>query len=273
MWRRFARNRGAVAGAIITLVMASLAVFAPVLSPHDPVNSNLTDALRPPCREYPLGTDTLGRDVLTRILYGGRISLTVGLVVQGVSVTLGTLIGLVSGFAGGRVDDVLNGLTNAVYAFPSLLFAIAVLAVLGPGLYNVFVALGLVGWATVARLVRGEVLSLKNREFVEAARAAGAAAGRVLFRHILPNCMGPVVVVGTLGVASAILSEATLSFLGLGAQPPTPSWGSMLSRGREYVWSAPWLTVFPGLAILITILGLNLLGDGLRDILDPRLRQ
>lgn len=272
-WRRFARNKGAVVGLAITLTMALLSILAPVLSPHDPINSNLADALRPPCREYWLGTDNLGRDVLTRILYGGRISLTVGLVVQGISVTIGTLVGLFSGFAGGRVDDFLNGLINAIYAFPSLLFAIAVLAVLGPGLYNIFVALGLVGWATVARLVRGEVLSLKNREFVESARAAGASNLRLLFRHILPNCFGPVIVVGTLGVATAILSESTLSFLGLGTQPPTPSWGSMLSRGREYVWSAPWLTIFPGLAILLTILGLNLLGDGLRDVLDPRLRQ
>lgn len=271
-WRRFAKNRGAVLGGVIVLIMAAAAVLAPVISPYDP-NTSVAGTLHVPCRQYPLGTDTIGRDMLSRIFYGGRVSLTVGLVVQGISLAVGTIVGLLSGFAGGWVDDVLNAIINGVYAFPSLLFAIAVLAVLGPGLYNVFVALGLVGWATIARLVRGEVLSLKNREFVEAARAAGASTARIIFRHILPNCFGPIIVMATLGVAGAILSEATLSFLGLGTQPPTPSWGAMLGRGREFVWTAPWLTLFPGLAILVTVLGLNLLGDGLRDIFDPRLRQ
>ncbi len=272
-WRRFSKNKGAVIGAAVALSMVLVAILAPVLSPHDPVKSTLSDSLTPPSRQFLMGTDQLGRDILTRIIYGSRISLTVGLVVQGISITIGTTVGLLSGYLGGRVDDVLSGVINIVYAFPSLLFAIAVLAVLGPGMYNVFIALGLVGWATVARLVRGEVLSLKEREFVEAARALGGNNWRIVVRHILPNCFGPIIVVGTLGVANAILSEATLSFLGLGTRPPTPSWGSMLSQGREFVWSAPWMTIFPGLAIFVTILGLNMLGDGLRDVLDPRLRQ
>ena len=272
-WRRFAKNKGAVMGAAVAVFMILMAVFAPVVSPHDPVKSLLTDSLKPPSRQFLMGTDQLGRDILTRIIFGSRISLTVGLVVQGISITIGTTVGLLSGYMGGRVDDLLSGLINIVYAFPSLLFAIAVLAVLGPGMYNVFIALGLVGWATVARLVRGEVLSIKQREFVEAARALGSNNRRVILKHVLPNCFGPIIVVGTLGVANAILSEATLSFLGLGTRPPTPSWGSMLSQGREFVWSAPWMTIFPGVAIFVTILGLNMLGDGLRDVLDPRLRQ
>jgi len=272
---QFGRNRSALIGASITLTMALLAVLAPALARFHPTEYfDLSKTLLPPgSGPHLLGTDTLGRDLWSRMLYGARISLTVGLVVQGISTTIGTAVGLCAGYLGGWVDDILAGIINMVYAFPSLLFAIAVMSVLGPGLYNVFLALGFIGWATVARLVRGEVLSLKAREFVEAARAIGVPTPRLMVRHLLPNCLGPIVVVGTLGVATAIMSEATLSFLGLGIQPPIPSWGAMLSRGREYIWIAPWLTIIPGIAIFVAVLGLNLFGDGLRDIFDPRLKE
>ena len=273
--RNFLRNKNAVIGSVITLTVIFLAMFAPVLSKYHPTEHfDLDKTLLPPGSEsHILGTDTNGRDLWSRMLYGARISLTVGIVVQSISLTIGTTVGLISGYTGGVVDEILSGMVNVIYSFPSLLFAIATMAVLGPSIYNIFLALGFIGWATVARLVRGEVLSLRSRDFVEAARASGVPTLRLMFRHLLPNCLGPIVVVGTLGVASAIMSEATLSFLGLGIQPPTPSWGSMLSRGREYIWVAPWLTVIPGVAIFVTVLGLNLLGDGLRDMLDPRLRE
>lgn len=274
-WKQFRRNHNAVIGACITLTLALLAILAPHLTRFHPTTFfDLSKTLLPPgSGPHILGTDTIGRDLWSRMLFGARISLTVGLVVQGISITIGTAAGLTAGYFGGWIDDFLGGVINMIYAFPSLLFAIAVMSVLGPGLYNIFLALGFIGWATVARLVRGEVLSLKTREFVEAARASGTPTLRVMFRHLLPNCLGPIVVVGTLGVANAIMSEATLSFLGLGVQPPAPSWGSMLSRGREYIWIAPWLTIIPGVAIFVAVLGLNLFGDGLRDILDPRLKE
>lgn len=271
-WARLRRNRGAVMGGVIVFGFISTAILAPWIAPHDPVRNDLANALVPPgTGGYLLGTDNLGRDQLSRIIHGSRISLSVGLVVQGMAVALGTAFGLLAGYYGGVVDDLVSGITNILFAFPRFLFALAIIAVLGPSLFNVFLALGVVSWPTLCRLVRAETLALKAKDFVEAARAAGASHRRIIVRHVLPNCLGPIVVVATLGVAGAILSEASLSFLGLGTQPPAPSWGSMLSRGRSYVWSASWLTVFPGMAIFLTVLGLNLLGDGIRDALDPRL--
>ena len=270
-WARLRRSRGAVVGGGIVCAFILTAILAPWIAPHDPVRNDLANALVPPgTNGYLLGTDNLGRDLLSRIIFGTRISLSVGLVVQGVAVVLGTATGLLAGYYGGPVDDVVSGITNIMFAFPRFLFALAIMAVLGASLFNVFLALGVVSWPTLCRLVRAETLALKAKDFVEAARAGGAGDRRILVRHILPNCLGPIVVVATLGVAGAILSEASLSFLGLGAQPPMPSWGSMLSRGRAYMWSASWLTVFPGLAIFLAVLGLNLLGDGIRDALDPR---
>jgi ABC-type dipeptide/oligopeptide/nickel transport system permease subunit len=269
---RLVRMPGPVAGAFVVLVLVMIAVLAPVLTPYDPTRNNLVESLEPPSLKHPLGTDLQGRDVLARILFGARISLSVGLVVQGIALVVGTTLGLLAGYYGGWVDDVVSGLTTILQAFPSLLFAIAVMAVLGPSLYNVFIALGLVGWPTIARLVRGETFTIKETLYVEGARASGATDLRILVRHVLPNCLGPIIVMVTLGVASAILSEASLSFLGLGAQPPTPSWGSMLAEGRDRIWDAPWVMLYPGLAIFVTILGLNLLGDGLRDVLDPKMR-
>ncbi|HLN61977.1 MAG TPA: ABC transporter permease [Symbiobacteriaceae bacterium] len=273
-WRRLRRMPGPMIGLTIFSILVLMAIFAPLLAPHDPIkDANVMNAFAKPGKEFLFGADHAGRDVLSRLLYGARISLTVGLVVQAVSLTIGTTLGLLAGYYGGWLDDVISGITTVLQAFPGLLFAIAVMAVLGPGLYNVFLALGLVGWPTVSRLVRGEVLALREREFVQGAKALGAKDIRILFKHLLPNCLGPMIVVVTLGIGGAILSEASLSFLGLGTQPPTPSWGAMLAAGRNNLWDAPWLTVYPGLAIFLTILSLNLLGDGLRDALDPKLKQ
>ncbi len=266
------RNKGIIIGGGIVLFFVILAIFAPIIAPYNPNDADLMRSLEPPQKKYIFGTDVQGRDILSRIIFGARISLSVGIVVQAISLTIGIVLGLLSGFYGGIIDDIISSVMNIMFSFPSLLFAIAIMAVLGPSLYNIFLALGIINWPTVARLVRGETLSLKKRDFVEASRALGVHNISIIFKHILPNCLGPIIVVATLGIADAILTEATLSFLGLGIQPPTPSWGSMLSRGREYIWSAPHLVVFPGLAILITVLGFNLLGDGLRDVLDPRLK-
>jgi peptide/nickel transport system permease protein len=272
LWRGLRRRPGAMAGGVILLLLVLVALFAPLLAPHSATVGELRDAFTPPGRRFPLGTDYVGRDVLSRVIFGARISLTVGLVVQSVALLLGTALGLLAGYYGGRVDDVISGLTVTLQAFPGLLLAIAVVSVLGAGIYNVFLALGLVAWPSIARLVRGQTLALREQQFVESARAVGASGPRILRYHILPNCMGPLIVVATLGVAGAIVSGAAQSFLGLGIQPPAPSWGSMLALGRARIASAPWLTIFPGLAIFVTVLSLNMLGDGLRDVLDPRLR-
>ena len=271
--RRLRRHPSALVGGGILLVMVLIALLADVLAPFHPYEGyQLKDSLREPGAPFYLGTDDVGRDILSRILHGSRISLTVGIVVQTISITIGTTLGLLAGYVGRSADDLISAVTTVMMAFPSLLFAIVVMAVLGPNIFNIFLALGLVNWPVVCRLVRGEVLSLKEREFVLAARAVGSPGHRTMLHHILPNCAGPIIVVATLGLASAILAEASLSFLGLGVQPPTPSWGSMLAQGRDFIHSAWWMTTFPGVAIFVTILGLNLLGDGLRDVLDPRLR-
>jgi ABC-type dipeptide/oligopeptide/nickel transport system permease subunit len=269
-----ARHRGIVIGILVVGLLAATAVAAPWLAPRDPVRNDLANALRPPNSPgFPLGTDNLGRDILSRIIWGSRISLTVGIVVQSVAILLGTVLGVLAGFYGRWADDLISGLTNVMFALPRLLFAMAIVAALGPGLVNLFIALGMVGWPALARLVRAQTLSLCGQDFVEGARAIGATDLRIIARYILPNTLSPIIVLGTVGMAQAILAEASLSFLGLGVQPPTPSWGTMMSRGQLYIWHAPWLMLFPGLAIFITVVGLNLLGDGLRDFLDPRLRR
>ncbi len=268
---RFFASWSAIIGALIVVILIVVAIAAPVLAPNDPYEAeSLRDAYRPPGQQFPLGTDVLGRCILSRILFGTRISLTVGLVVQGISVALGVTLGVVAGYREGIVDDIVSNLTNIMFGFPHLLFALAVVTVLGPGLYNMFIALGLAGWPMIARLVRGQTLSVKRKEYVEAARAAGCSDFFIVTRHILPQCLSPVLVMATMGMAAAILAEAGLSFLGLGAQPPAPSWGSMIARGRDYIWDSPWMTTYPGIAIFLTVLGFNLLGDGLRDFLDPR---
>ncbi len=272
LWRRARRLRNLAIGGVLVGVLVLAAALAPVIAPFDPVrDADLNNYLRPPGAPFLLGTDTFGRDVFSRMIYGARISLGVGIAVQASAVAIGLTLGLLAGFFGGRVDQVIMRFTEVIFAFPGLLFAIAIMAVIGPSLYNVFLALGLVSWTSLSRVVRGQVLSLKEQEYVEAARAVGASNARIIARHILPNTLAAVTVLVTLGIGGAILAEAGLSFLGLGAQPPEPSWGSMLSAGRDYLLQAPWLSVYPGLAIFLTVMGFNLLGDGIRDLLDPRM--
>jgi peptide/nickel transport system permease protein len=255
--------------AILTLLVVA-ALLAPLLAPHDPTRQNLDNDLRSYSMENPLGTDKLGRDILSRVLYGGRISLLVGATTVVISLAIGLAIGSLSGYFGGWADQVLMRLVDILMAFPGILLAIAFTAVLGPGLDHVILALCLIGWTSYARLVRGEILTLREREFVQAARALGCKPGRVIARHLLPNLLPPVLIQATFGLAAAIIAEGSLSFLGLGVEPPTPSWGSMLNDGRQFLLVAPNLTTYPGIAIMITVFGLNLVGDGLQDRLQTR---
>ena len=250
-----------------------LALLAPYIAPHDPFSINVDAILLPPGPGHWLGTDALGRDVLSRMLFGARVSLWVGFIAVGIATFIGVALGLVAGYFGRVVDEVIMRGVDVMLCFPSFFLILAVIAFLEPSLTNIMVIIGLTSWMGVARLVRAETLTLKGRDFVLAARVAGAGPGRILTRHILPNAMAPVLVSATLGVAGAILVESSLSFLGLGVQPPDPSWGNMLMEGKEVLGIAPWMSVFPGLAILLTVLGYNLLGESLRDILDPRLKQ
>ena len=257
-----------VGGAIVlTAVLA--AIFGPALAPFDPADQQLALRLEGPTGLHWFGLDELGRDILARVLSGARISLLVGLVVVGVSATVGIALGSIAGYFGGRIDEAISRVIDILLAFPGLLLAIALVAVLGPSLTNVVLALSLIGWVGYARLVRGQVLRARELEFVQAARALGASTLRILARHVIPTTLPAVTVQATLGMGGAILAEAALSFLGLGVQPPTPSWGTMLSYGRAHLLDAPHLTIFPGLAIAILVLGFNFLGDGLRDALDP----
>lgn len=275
--RRALRHRGLVAGGLLVLALAVTAVLAPVLAPHDPQlipTGEDATTLAPPSARHVLGTDVLGRDLLSRVLYGSRVSLLVGLGVAVIAATLGCLVGLVAGYYGRWVDAVLMRATDVVMAFPSLVLAIGLIAVFEePGLGKVFVVLIALGWTTIARLVRGEVLAVKNLDYVQAARALGVSTAVIALRHVLPNCLAPLLVAATLGIGSNMIAEAGLSFLGLGAQPPTLSWGAMLAEGQTFLGSAPWVAVFPGLGLLTAVLGVNLLGDGLRDLLDPRFRR
>ncbi len=254
-------------------VMGILAVLAPFICPYDPNGLNVDAILLPPGSEHLLGTDALGRDVFTRLVYGARVSLWVGFVAVGISASIGTVLGLIAGYIGGLVDELIMRGVDVMLCFPSFFLILAVIAFLEPSLNNIMIVIGLTSWMGVARLVRAETLSLKERDFVKAARISGASIFRILIRHILPNAMTPVLVSATLGIAAAILTESALSFLGLGVQPPVPSWGNMLMEGKDVMEIAPWLSVFPGLSILLTVLGYNVLGETLRDILDPRLRQ
>jgi len=276
--RTLVRNRGALAGLLVVLVNVAAAVFAPAVAPHDPLDQDITRRLLPPAWlaggsvEHVLGTDQLGRDILSRIIHGSRISLMIGLLSVAISLPAGVAAGLVSGYAGGRFDDVVMRVADVQLAFPFILLAITIAGVLGPSPRNVVLILAIGGWVVYARITRGQVLSLREKEFIEAARGLGMGHARVLLRHILPNVLTPIIVVGTFAVAQMILLETSLSFLGLGVQPPTPSWGGMLNDGRGYITIAWWLTTFPGAAIMLTVLGINFLGDWLRDLLDPRLQ-
>lgn len=258
-------------GLVIVLVAVLAALVGPALSPYNPVAQELARRLEPPTLSHPFGLDELGRDILARLLAGARISLLVGLAVVSVSSVVGMLLGSIAGYFGGRVDDVISRVVDVLMAFPGILLAIALVAVLGPSLTNVVLALSVIGWVGYARLVRGQALRARELDFVHAARALGAGSARVVLRHVLPTAFPAVVVQATLGMAGAIIAEASLSFLGLGVQPPTPSWGTMLDAGRAHLFDAPHLTIFPGLAIGLLVLGFNFLGDGLRDRVDPKL--
>jgi len=250
---------------------ALCALFAPVIAPYDPLLQELGSRLRPPSAEHWLGTDSLGRDIASRILYGARISLLVGVVVVASAGVFGTFVGLVAGYAGGLVDEALMRLTEVFLAFPALILAMAIAGALGPSLTNAIIAIAAVTWAVYARLTRGQILSLRRREFVEAARAMGASRMRIILRHLLPNALAPLMVQASFDMGSSIIAAAGLSFIGFGAQPPTPEWGVMISEGRNFINTQPWLSLFPGLAILLAVGSFNLLGDGLRDAFDPRL--
>ncbi len=267
------RNRGAMVGLIVLAVFLICAVFAPLLAPYDPTDSNLGRALEKPSAEHILGTDELGRDSFSRILFGSRISLAIGLISVSIGLVVGVPLGALSGFYGGKFDLFMQRLIDILIAFPGILLAIVVVTILGVGVENVMIAVGVASIPIYTRLVRGSVLSVKEEGYVAAARALGIGNTRIIIRHILPNCLGPIIVQSTFQIATAILWAAGLGFLGLGAQPPNPEWGAMLSKGREYIRVAHHLTTYPGLAILFMVLGFNLVGDGLRDALDPKFRK
>lgn len=271
--RHLPRNVLLCTGLGIVLVMSVAALLAPWIAPHDPTALDLDAILMPPSAAHLLGTDALGRDILSRLLHGARVSLWVGFVSVGIAVSIGIVLGLLAGFFGGLVDELIMRGVDIMLCFPSFFLILAVIAFLEPNLANIMIVIGLTSWMGVARLVRAETLSLREREFVAAARLAGASTRRILLLHILPNALAPVLVSASLGIAGAILTESALSFLGLGVQPPSPSWGNMLLEGKDVLEIAPWMSLFPGFAILITVLGYNLLGESLRDLLDPRLKR
>lgn len=273
VWKHFVRNRMAMTGALTVVLLLAVSALAPLITPYDPGHLDAWHVLLPPNSEHWFGTDELGRDVFTRVIYGARISLKVGFVAVGIAVVIGTIVGLFAGFYGGVIDSLLMRLVDIMLCFPAFFLILAVIAMLEPSIWYIMIIIGLTGWMGVARLVRAEVLTLREREFVQAACCLGASDTRIIFRHILPNALSPVIVTATLGVAGAILTESALSFLGIGVQPPTPSWGNILTAGKDYIEFAWWLSLFPGLAILLTVLAYNLLGEGLRDALDPRLHR
>src|SRR5262250_2424225 len=271
-WRRLLRNKLAVAGGITVVILCLVAIFANVLAPQSYTKANFGAIYQFPSREYPLGTDQLGRDVLSRLIYGARVSMLVGLGSQVIVLLIGVPLGAVAGYVGGRTDILMTRFIDVMYAFPRLLFVILVMSMLGAGLVNIFIALGLNGWVGIARQTRAQVLTLKEKEFIDGARALGAGAGRLLRRHILPNALTPIVVAVTFGIPEAIFTEAALSFIGVGINPPTPSWGQMVGEGQQYIRSYWHLCVFPSIAIAITMLSFTFFGDGVRDALDPKLK-
>jgi peptide/nickel transport system permease protein len=272
IWQRLRHNRMALAGGLIVLGMFVMAAAASLVG-GDPAAIDVSQSLQPPSLAHPLGTDDLGRGVLLRLLYGARISLLVGFVAVGISCLIGIVLGALAGYYSGWTDTLIMRFVDIMLCFPTFFLILAVIAFLEPSIWNIMIVIGMTSWMGVARLIRAEFLSLRERDFVQAARALGGSDLRLIFRHILPNALAPVLVSATLGVAGAILTESALSFLGIGVQPPTPSWGNMLITGKQTLGSAWWLSVFPGLAILITVLGYNLLGEGIRDALDPRLKE
>jgi len=271
IWKRFRKNSLSVAGLAAIVFLAVIALFAPVVSPYEPTAIDVYNVLSPPNSSHLFGTDELGRDVLSRMIWGARASLKVGFIAVGIAITIGCILGSVSGFYGGRIDAIIMRFVDIMLAFPTFFLILAVISIVEPSISTIMIIIGLTGWMDVARLVRAEFLTIKERDFISAAKAVGAKDLRIIFRHIMPNALSPVFVAATFGIAGAILVESGLSFLGLGVQPPEPSWGNILTSGKDNITVAWWLSLFPGIAILITVLSYNLVGEGLRDALDPRL--
>ena len=271
-WNIFKKNKVAMVCLAIVIALCLIAIFAPYITPYDPNAQVLADKLMPPCAKYWFGTDHLGRDIFSRVVFGCRISLSVGIISQIIATIIGYTMGVCAGYFGGKVDAIISFAIQVFSSFPFLLFAIAVMFVLGTGLINLYIALGLLAWSSTARLIRGDVMRLKKMEYIEACKVSGGSSFRIIMKHLLPNCLSTLIVTVTLGIPSAIMTEASLSFLGLGVTPPTASWGAMISQSQTYIRSDPYFSIIPGIAIIITVLAFNMLGDGLRDALDPKLR-
>ena len=271
-WKRLKKNKLAVISFIVLVLLALVAIFVPLIAPYDPYAQDLTRLNEPPSADHWFGTDDIGRDVFSRVVYGTQISMLVGVVCEAICVPIGVILGALAGYFGGWIDSVISRIIEIFASFPLILFAIAVMFILGPGVMNVFIAIGIIGWTGLARMIRGQIMQLKEKEFVEAARASGASNLKIIFRHLIPNCLSTIIVVITLDIPGDIMLESTLSFVGLGVQPPTPSWGSMISEGRRFIRQNVWYSFFPGLAIMLVVLAFNTLGDGVRDALDPKLK-
>ena len=271
-WRRLKKNKIAMISLVIIFLLTLVAIFAPVIAPYDPIHQNVYNLLQSPSKSHLLGTDRLGRDIFSRIIFGSRISLSVGPVAEAIAVIIGVLMGALAGFYGGKVDIIISRLIEVLASFPFILFVIAVMFVLGPGIMNVFIAIGVIGWTGLARLIRGQILQLKEKEYVEAARASGAKDKRIILKHLIPNCLSTIIVIITLDIPGDIMIEASLSYIGLGIQPPDPSWGNMINEAQMFIRQCPYYSIFPGIAIMLTVLAFNTLGDGVRDALDPTLR-
>jgi len=271
-WKRLRKNKLAMLGLAVVILLILIAIFAPLITPYDPIIRIKTDSSLGPSVRHFFGTDLLGRDIFSRVIYGSRISIEVGVIAVGISVIIGLFFGALSGYFGGFSDTVIMRVADIFFAFPYILGAIAIMTILGPGIVNIFIAIGILGWASFARIFRSSILTIKHKEYIEAARAMGASNYRIITKHIFPNSFAPIIVYATMNVGTAIIVEAALSFLGIGVQPPTPAWGKMLADSMAYIDTAPWMMFFPGLAILITVLGFVLLGDGLRDAFDPKLK-
>lgn len=271
-WKRLKKNKLAILGLAIVMFLIFVAIFAPFLAPYEPTSRIKEDSSLGPSRTHFFGTDLLGRDIFSRVIYGSRISIEVGIIAVGISVVLGLFFGALAGYFGRWPDAIIMRVADIFFAFPYILGAIAIMTILGSGIVNIFIAIGVLGWAYFARIFRGSILSIKNKEYIEAARALGASDTRIITKHIFPNAIAPIIVFATMNVGTAIIVEAALSFLGIGVQPPTPAWGKMLSESLDFIDIAPWMMLFPGLAIVITVLGFVLLGDGLRDAFDPKMK-
>ena len=271
-WNRLKKNKFSMVCLYAIIIFALIAIFAPLFAPYDPAHQDIYNILDGSSKEHWLGTDHLGRDILSRIIYGSRVSLSVGIVAEAIAVTIGIIMGALAGFYGGIVDTIISRIIEIFASFPFLLFAIAIMFVLGPGIVNLFIAIGLIGWTGLARLIRAQIIQLKEKEFVEAATAIGASKTRIILKHLLPNCLSTIIVIISLDIPGDIMLEATLSFLGLGVQPPMPSWGEMINSSRMFMRQAPMYSIYPGIAIMIIVLSFNTLGDALRDALDPKLK-